>query len=280
MIDTTTKQFKDADMEEEKQPEMKHRHSIGDNSEMLKSETIDQEKSEISEAYEFDPFLSKTLSLDMLNPSANKAQQRFGRSESIHNPILTSFWKMNELNDQWKKIKPDQSYFKLEERGFMRHLLLEEKYDETLKHLQETFPNVIKKEEQVSLSINCLKLVAILKEDKPEEAIEFGQNWLMHKEHVKIPAIDVNGNYWEVSTLDYISLIAYSDMETSDAAFLLNEWQKEVIADMINEKIIKNLHGKHYSDLEYHMKQLDQVQQHIREHRNNLGEIFQVKAPK
>lgn len=175
MIDTVTKQNKDADMEEEKQPETRHKQSIGDYSDMLKSETLDHEKSEMSDAYEFDPFLAKTVSLDVLN-SFGKTQQRFGRSESIHNPILTSFWKMNESNDQWKKIKPDQSYFKLEERGFMRHLLLEEKYDETLHHLQQTFPEIIKKEELISLSINCLKLIAILKEDKPEKAIEFGQS--------------------------------------------------------------------------------------------------------
>lgn len=58
MIDTNIN--KDQEMEEEKQPQMLHKPSIDTHSEMLKSETNDPERSEMSEQYEFDPFFGRT----------------------------------------------------------------------------------------------------------------------------------------------------------------------------------------------------------------------------
>jgi hypothetical protein len=49
---------------------------------------------------------------------------------------------------------------------------------------------------------------------------------------------------------------------------------------MINSIIVENLGGKEISDLEYNLKQLNEVQNQIREHRNGLGEVFQFSAPK
>jgi hypothetical protein len=212
---------KDVEMEEVKEPKMESKKSLA-HSEMLRSETNGAEQSEQSEVYEIDPFFNRTVSADALN-NFSKIQQRSGRSESIKNPILTNFWKMNESSENWKKIKPDQSYFKLEERGFMRHLLLERKYDEVLQHLAQTFPEVLKKDERITVAINCLKLITILAKGNFEEAIQFGTEMLSGKEGIKIPAIDANGALIEVTTLDYFSLIAYQDMATSDFAYLLQD---------------------------------------------------------
>jgi hypothetical protein len=146
MIDTSSKNKKDQDVE---MVEEKHQ----DKSEALRSNAIDEDKSEPSDAYEFDPFFGKTLSTDALN-AFSKIQQRSGRSESIRNPILTSFWKMNETGDAWKKIKPDHDYMKLEERGFIRHLLLEGMFDEALSQLKEHFGGIVEKDPRVQTSIN------------------------------------------------------------------------------------------------------------------------------
>jgi hypothetical protein len=97
---------------------------------------------------------------------------------------------------------------------------------------------------------------------------------------VEVPAVDNEGNYWEITPLEYFTLLAFPDPNDSDFSYLLNDWQREVVADMINETIVKHLGGKQYSDLEYYMRHLDQLQHQIRQERNNLGEIFQVKVPK
>ena len=265
-------------MEEEfKGPQ--HRRSGDGVSELLKFDAHDVDKSEISEQYDIDPFFGRTVSMDAAH-AYSKLTHRSGRSESIKNPILTSFWKMNDSTDQKTRIKPDKNYMKIEERGFTRHLMLEGKHDEVLNYLEETFPNVVQKDKRIKTAINCLKLVTILKDGKFQEAIDFGTKWLKGAEEVSIPALNSKGNYVEVTVQDFFSLIAFVDMESSDVNFLLNDWQREVIADMINETIVQELGGNEYSKLEYNMRQLNQVQKQIREERNGLGEIFQVKISK
>lgn len=69
-------------------------------------------------------------------------------------------------------------------------------------------------------------------------------------------------------------------MESSEFNFLLNDAQREVVADMINEIIVTNLGGSEYSDLELRLIELNRVQLQIREQRNSLGEVFQIKVPK
>lgn len=194
MIDTTVKKNQDVEMEEAKDPQMSHKQSMDTYSEMLKSETNELEKSEMSEAYDIDPFFGRTVSLDAIK-SFDKLQQRPGRSESIRNPILTSFWKMNESSEMWKKIKPDKNYYKLEERGFTRHLMLEGKYNEALQHLQEAFPDILAKECKIKVAINCLKLVNILQNGEFTEAITFGQENLTDYGYETMPAVDPKGNY-------------------------------------------------------------------------------------
>lgn len=222
MIDTTNKE-KDVDMEEEaKEPKQMHKPSIDDGSELIKSEAFEIEKSEMSEQYDIDPFFGRTVSMDATN-AFNKLTQRSGRSESIRNPILTSFWKMNDSTDRKSRIKPDHNYMKLEERGFTRHLLLEGKYEEALNYLLDTFPDTLKKDNRIKTSINCLQLVKILQSGKLEEAIQFGQESLIGMEQVSIPAIDNDGNYCEVTPVDFFSLIAFQDMETSEFSYLLND---------------------------------------------------------
>lgn len=280
MIDTWTKDKPnpDVEMEEVKEPRMAPKPSIDTHSEMLKSETIEHEKSEFSEAYEIDPFFHRTTSMDVAN--LEKIQGRTGRSESIRNPILTSFWKLNESNGDWKRIKPDLNYMKLEERGFMRHLLLEGKYDEALQHLNDCFTDILKENLQISVAINCLKFVTILQEGDFSKAITFGEDNLNDKSSVEIPALDSKGQYWKVTPQDFFSLIAYQDMTTADNKFLLNSTQREVIADMINEIIVLKLGGQTCSQLEHKMKELNSYQHLIREERNDLGEIFQFRVPK
>ena len=194
MIDTTgkNKESQDVEMEEEKEPHHHGRHRA--DSEVIRSETNDPDRSEFSENFEIDPFFGRTVSVDAMNQFAH-IQQRSGRSESIRNPILTSFWKSNDLGDKKKRIKPDQNYMKLEERGFTRHLMLEGEYDEALKHLESTFPEIMKSEKKIKTSINCLKFITILKSGKNEEAIEFGQNALVDDKEVEVPAVDNQGNY-------------------------------------------------------------------------------------
>ena len=145
VIDTSTnkKDNKDVEMEVENQSR------VEDNSEMLKSVTNDQDKSEISEPYEFDPFFGKVTNGDAIN----ELQQRAGRSESIKNPILTSFWKMNNSGYYNMNGKSNDTYKKLEERGFTRHLLLEGKYEEALQYLGETLPDILEKEPSIKVSI-------------------------------------------------------------------------------------------------------------------------------
>jgi len=194
MIDTNgkNKESQDVDMEEEK--EHHHHGRQRAESEVLRSETNDPDRSELSENFEIDPFFGRTVSMDAMNQFTH-IQQRSGRSESIRNPILTSFWKSNDLGDKRKRIKPDQNYMNLEERGFTRHLMLEGKYDEALKHLESTFPEIMKNEKKIKTSINCLKFITILKSGKNEEAIEFGQNALVDDKEVLIPAVDDQGNH-------------------------------------------------------------------------------------
>lgn len=146
MIDTSSKVKKDQDVE---MVEERHQRK----SEVIRSDVIDEDKSEDSDAYEFDPFFGRTVSTGALN-AFSKIQQRSGRSESIRNPILTSFWRLNETGDNWKKIKPDNDYMKLEERGFIRHLLLEGMYDEALTQLKEHFGRIVEKEPRIQTSIN------------------------------------------------------------------------------------------------------------------------------
>ena len=233
----------------------------------------------MSDAYEIDPFFGRTLSLDAIQ-GLSRTTQRIGRSESIRNPILTTFWKQNDSPDKKKMIKPEQNYMKLEERGFIRHLMLEGKFNEVLEYIENNFPEMFKEDKRITVAINWLKLVDILKNGRLEEAIEFGQNYLIEAGQISFPSVNGDGAYISVTALDFFSLIAFQDMQNWDFSFLLLDEQRETIADMINDIIIKSCGGKEYSRLEQHMKQLNLVQIQIREERNGLGEIFQFKIQK
>mmetsp|Transcript_5239 Transcript_5239/g.6228 ORF Transcript_5239/g.6228 Transcript_5239/m.6228 type:complete len:86 (-) Transcript_5239:274-531(-) len=84
---------------------------------------------------------------------------------------------------------------KLEERGFMRHLMLEGKYDEVLSYLENEFPEILEKDKRIRVSINCLKLVTILQCGNLFDAIEFGKTHLVESGHISMPAIDQEGKY-------------------------------------------------------------------------------------
>lgn len=204
VIDTNTKN-KDAEM-----GEIAPNRNIPDKS--LVSNDLGE--SELSEPFEIDPFFGKTVSLDILR-SLPSSRQRAGRSESIHNPILTDFWKtFNENGEDWTKIKPEQNYYKLEERGFIRHLLLEGKYVQAFQHLQETFPEILEEDKRVSMGIHCLKLVEIIKENNMSDAIEFVKDKEFNNDQITLPAINEEGNFIEVKPKDFFSLVAYTDLDT------------------------------------------------------------------
>ena len=253
-------------MEEQKEPRLENRFSIDESNSHL-------------DAYEIDPFFGKSVSLDALR-GLSKTSQRIGRSESIRNPILTSFWRYNDSPDKKRCIQPEQEYMNIEERGFIRHLMLEGKYDEVLEYISNTFVDLMKEDSKIMTAINWLKFVEILKTGRLDEAIQFGQEYIKEKGDTTIPAVDNDGNYYNVTALDYFSLIAYENMQYSDYNFLLLNKQKEIVADMINDLIIKSWGGNDWSRLEKYMKQLNLVQVQIREERNGLGEIFQFKIQK
>lgn len=267
------KERKDVEMEEENQSR------VEDNSEMLKSVTNGQDKSEVSEPYEFDPFFVKTASVDGINPF-DLIQQRAGRSESIKNPILTSFWKMNHSGRYGMNWKSSDTYKKLEERGFTRHLLLEGKYEEALQYLGETLPAILEKEPSIKVSINWLKLITIIQDGKLEEAIDFGREHLTNSQGIDIPVHHPFKGYINVTSVDFFSLIAFEDIINSEFGFLLDKWQREVIADMVNDKVRLGLGGKEFWDLESKLITLNSNQQKYREARNDLGSILQFKCPK
>ena len=274
MIDTNTKNI-DIEMEEEKGEKNLNRENLTE-----KSETNEIDKSDVlSNTFEINPFLNKTVSVDVLkelNP-----RQRLGRSESIHNPILNDFWvSINGKGQNWKKIKPDDNYFKLEERGYMRHLLLEGNYDQALLHLKESFPEVIEKEEVITVAIYCLQFGCLLKDGKIKECVAFVKEKLNNKEQFTFPALDDKGEYLSVSIVDYFSLIAYDNLDEIKGSYLLKDCQREVISDYINDLIVSHLGGKEHSKLENHMKHLNYSQLLAKQQRNGIGEIFQFKVPK
>ena len=201
-------------MEDEEKPPRRTRENRTEKSEIMKSETNEVDASDaLSSTFEINPFLGKTMSLDVLN-SLNHSRQRIGRSESIHNPILTDFWKsMNENGENWKKIKPEMNYYNLEERGFIRHLILEEKYDQALLRINETFPDILEKEEKIIVAINCMKIANLLREGKYYESIEFAKDNLSDKNHIDFPARNNDGDYFHVYASDYFSLIGEDDIE-------------------------------------------------------------------
>lgn len=115
------------------------------------TELEDLEKSELSESMGFDPAFGHTLSLDAMRGMAN-IPQRQGRSESIGNPILTSFWKNNE--SLYRNLNSEKDYMKLEDRGFIRHLMLEGNYDKVMEIMQEKYQNVLNIDPRIKESIN------------------------------------------------------------------------------------------------------------------------------
>ena len=114
-----------------------------------KSELEDLEKSELSESMGFDPAFGRTLSLDAMRGMTN-IPQRQGRSES--NPILTSFWKNNDSLD--RNLNSGKDYMKLEDRGFIRHLMLEGNYDKVMEIMQEKYQNVLNIDPRIKESLN------------------------------------------------------------------------------------------------------------------------------
>ena len=203
MIDTTKKPSNDIEMiEETKQPSLMQKSSVVDTSQLEKSELEDFEKSELSDSMGFDLNFNRTLSLDALRGMAN-IPQRAGRSESIKNPILTSFWNRNDSLDMQNKNRPNLDYMNVEDRGFIRHLMIERKYDEVYQYLSEKFPETLKNDKRIAESINLLKLAQIVKKGEFQDAIIFGQENFPQDEEIVIPALDVNGNLVEVTREDY-----------------------------------------------------------------------------
>lgn len=267
-----------AKVEEIKEPTAKnlHKASIDIPSIVEKSELEEMEKSEISESYGFiDPLLAKAFSFDQIK----NLPHRTGRSESIGIPRYGSIMRHYELGDGFFREGQGVNYLKLEERGYIRHLVKEEKYDEVIEAILTNFPKAIEKDNRILEGINWLKFVKIIQSQDYDNAIKFGQENFDSLKDIKLPAYDENGNLVEVTKDDYFMLIGFVNPSESNKDYLFSDSQKDAIFEMINESIItKVLKGNSCSNLETKMKQLELTQQEIREHRNQYGEIFKFRV--
>lgn len=159
----------------------------------------------------------------------------------------------------------EESYA-LNHRKILRQLIRTGKIDDAFNKLREWYPQVFKDDSSaICFMIHCQKFIELVRVDKLEEAVAYGR-----VEFEKFFKLEELGDLLK----DCAALLAYEKPQDSPVGYLLEDSQREVVADAVNAAIlmtnpeIKNSQECLHSQLEKLLRQLSGCYFHRRDRKS------------
>lgn len=187
-------------------------------------------------------------------------------SESAVPPITLT--QENGFNEQ-------DSAYALKERQILRQLIRSGKIDDAFGKLRDSYPQIFQDDTSATcFLLHCQKFIELVRVAKLEEAVFYGRSEF--EKFYKLAE-------YEDLLKDCAALLAYEQPQKSSVGYLLEESQREIVADAVNALILstnpnlKDTHSCLQSYLERLLGQLTACFLERRSLNGDQGEAFHIR---
>lgn len=164
--------------------------------------------------------------------------------------------------------------YALPQRKTLRQLIRNGEIDAALNKLRDWYPQIVQDDKSVAcFLLHCQKFIELVRVGALEEAVKYGRIEL---------AKFFGLSRFEDLVQDCVALLAYEQPQESSVGYLLEESQREVVADIVNAMILstnpnmRDLHGCLHSYLERLLRQLTACCLERRSLNGDQGEAFHL----
>ncbi|KAH7543926.1 hypothetical protein JRO89_XS15G0062700 [Xanthoceras sorbifolium] len=170
----------------------------------------------------------------------------------------------------------DEQEYALNQRKTLRQLIRNGEIDAAFAKLRNCLTIVLLQDDKSSTCflLHCQKFIELVRVGALEEAVKYGR-----AELAKFFGLDE----FEDLVQDCVALLAYEKPQESSVGYLLEDSQREIVADMVNAMIlltnpnVKDLHGCLHSYLERLLRQLTACCLERRSMTGDQGEAFRLQ---
>ncbi|TXG66565.1 hypothetical protein EZV62_007840 [Acer yangbiense] len=164
--------------------------------------------------------------------------------------------------------------YALNQRKTLRQLIRNGEIDAAFAKLHNWYPWIVQDDKSSTcFLLHCQKFIELVRVGALEEAVKFGR-----VELAKFFGLDEFENLVQ----DCVALLAYEKPQESSVGYLLEDSQREIVADMVNAMVLsmnpnaKDLHGCLHSYLERLLRQLTACCLERRSMNGDQGEAFRL----
>ncbi|XP_022949103.1 ran-binding protein M homolog [Cucurbita moschata] len=164
--------------------------------------------------------------------------------------------------------------YDLSQRKTLRQLIRKGEIDVALGKLSEWYPQIVQDEKSATcFLLHCQKFIELVRVGALEEAVKYGRNQLA--KFYGLPG-------FQDLVQDSVALLAYERPQESPVGYLLEDTQREIVADTVNAMVlstnpnVKDLQGCLHPHLERLLKQLTACCLVRRSLNGDQGEAFQL----
>lgn len=176
--------------------------------------------------------------------------------------------------DQENGFEEQEILYALNQRKILRQLIRNGEIDAAFSKLRDCYPQVVQDEKSATcFLLHCQKFIELVRVGALEEAIKYGR--------VELSRFFEMADFEDL-VQDCVSLLAFEHPKESFAGYLLEESQREVVADMVNAMILatnpnaKEFQGCLHSYLERLLRQLSACCLERRSLNGDQGEAFHL----
>ncbi|XP_057974667.1 ran-binding protein M homolog [Malania oleifera] len=179
----------------------------------------------------------------------------YGYEETLNSFDLASKCTVPPINmAQEKSFNEQENMYALSQRKTLRQLIRNGKIDDALSILRESHPQIVQDDKSATcFLLHCQKFIELVRVGELEEAVKYGRIELARYFGLR---------EFEELVQDCVALLAYEQPQKSSVGYLLEESQRELVADTVNAMILstnpnlKDSQGCLHSYLERLLRQL------------------------
>ncbi|CAD5223861.1 unnamed protein product [Bursaphelenchus okinawaensis] len=132
-------------------------------------------------------------------------------------------------------MPPDLNIEKLTERNQIREAIQDGRISEAIDRIKELCPGMLESDKEFHFAILRQLLVEVIRRKDDEEALDFAQKYLADK-------CDDNTSQEQMTLLEQTyALLAFEKPEESPFGHLMHENQKQMLAHVVNQRILVHL---------------------------------------
>ncbi|KAI7750926.1 hypothetical protein M8C21_003091 [Ambrosia artemisiifolia] len=169
----------------------------------------------------------------------------------------------------------EHAMYALNHRKILRKLIMNGQIDDALRNLHEWYPETVQDDTSaICLMLHCQKFIELVRVGRLEEAVDYGRNQFEKFYNLK---------QYEDLVKDCATLLAYGEPSKSSVGYLLEDSQREKVADAVNAMILstnpdlKDQGSCLHSYLEKLLRQLTACFLQKRLLNGNQGEAFHLQ---